>query len=60
MTALTLDLRPVISLGWLINVQDRQVEVYRANQTPEVLDAPPTLSGEARLPGLTVDATEIW
>lgn len=48
------------SLGWLINVQDRQVEVYRADQPPEVLDAPPTLSGEAILPGLTVDTPELW
>lgn len=47
-------------LGWLINVQDRQVEVYRANQPPEVLDTPPSLSGEATLPGLIVETTEIW
>lgn len=47
-------------LGWLINVQDRQVEVYRANQPPEVLDAPPILAGEDILPGLTVDTAELW
>ncbi|MFH7244780.1 MAG: Uma2 family endonuclease [Spirulina sp.] len=46
-------------LGWLINVQDRQVEVYRADQPPERLDAPPTLYGEAMLPGLTVNTAEL-
>ncbi|MEY3299747.1 MAG: hypothetical protein RLZZ597_3007 [Cyanobacteriota bacterium] len=93
MTALTLDLRPILRLsqeqfeqialanpdglaplqaklreyqangchlGWLINMQDCQVKVYRADQPPEVLDAPTTLLGEIYLPGLTVDTTEIW
>ncbi|QQE65114.1 hypothetical protein GFS31_17990 [Leptolyngbya sp. BL0902] len=47
-------------LGWLINGQDRQVEVYRAEQPPEILDAPLTLSGEALLPGLIVNTLELW
>ena len=41
-------------LGWLINVQDRQVEIYRPGAEPERLNAPQTLSGEAVLPELTV------
>ena len=47
-------------LGWLINVQDCQVEVYRADQPPEILAAPSLLSGEDLLPGLVVETTEIW
>ncbi|MBE9076397.1 Uma2 family endonuclease [Romeria aff. gracilis LEGE 07310] len=40
-----------LRLGWLINPQDQQVEIYRPNQTAEVLTYPITLSGEAVLPG---------
>jgi Uma2 family endonuclease len=47
-------------LGWLINVQDRQLEVYRADQPPEILASPSLLSGEDLLPGLVVETTEIW
>jgi Uma2 family endonuclease len=47
-------------LGWLINVQDRQVEIYRSDREPETLDAPLTLSGEATLPDLTVATSGLW
>ncbi|MGK7907454.1 MAG: Uma2 family endonuclease [Synechococcus sp.] len=47
-------------LGWLINRQQRQVEIYRPGQSPEILDAPQTLSGEAVLPGFILDLTLIW
>ncbi|MBE9159774.1 Uma2 family endonuclease [Nodosilinea sp. LEGE 06152] len=47
-------------LGWLINVQDRQVEVYRAEREPEILQAPPFLAGEAALPDLTVVTSGMW
>ena len=40
-----------VCLGWLINPQDRQVEVYRLGQPKEVLSLPVTLFGEAVLPG---------
>lgn len=39
-----------LQLGWLINPQDRQVEIYRPNQTVEVLPLPAKLSGEDILP----------
>lgn len=38
-------------LGWLINPQDRQVEIYRPGLTKETLAAPQTLSGEDVLSG---------
>jgi Uma2 family endonuclease len=40
-----------LRLGWLINPQDQQVEVYRAGQAVEVVAMPTVLSGEDVLPG---------
>lgn len=40
-----------LRLGWLINPQDQQVEIYRPNQAAEVLQFPTTLSGGDVLPG---------
>lgn len=48
------------SLGWLINPQDQQVEIYRPNQLIEILDRPDTLLGEAILPEFSLDLCEIW
>ena len=47
-------------LGWLLNRQDRQAEIYRPNQPKQVLQAPATLSGEDVLPGFTLDLSVIW
>jgi Uma2 family endonuclease len=47
-------------LGWLINVHDRQVEVYRPGSEVKMLDASSTLSGEEVLPGLVLDLQMIW
>ena len=38
-------------LGWLINAQDKQVEIYRPNQAVEIVNFPIDLSGEEVLPG---------
>ena len=43
-----------LRLGWLINPQDRQVEIYRPNQPVETLTYPVTLSGEDVLPGFSL------
>ncbi len=40
-----------VRLGWLINFQDKQVEIYRQNQSVEVVEIPIMLSGEDVLPG---------
>lgn len=40
-----------LRLGWLINPQGRQVEIYRARQAVEMVSMPSVLSGEAVLPG---------
>jgi Uma2 family endonuclease len=40
-----------LRLGWLINYQDKTVEIYRLNQAIEVVQMPVILSGEDTLPG---------
>jgi Uma2 family endonuclease len=40
-----------LRLGWLINPQDQQVEIYRAGAAVEVVSMPTVLSGEGVLPG---------
>jgi Uma2 family endonuclease len=47
-------------LGWLINRQDRQVEIYRPDKIVEVLDNPLNLSGEDVLPEFILNLTSIW
>ena len=47
-------------LGWLINRQQKQVEIYRPNREVEILQSPRTLSGENVLPGFVLDLAEIW
>ena len=47
-------------LGWLIDPQNKRVEIYRAGQVVEVLEHPNTLSGEAVLPGFTLTLKRIW
>ena len=47
-------------LGWLINPDDKQVEIYRQGKNTEVLDNPQALSGEDVMPGLIVDLVEIF
>ena len=49
-----------VRLGWLINPDDKQVEIYRIGQKKEILDNPQTLSGEDVLPKLTVNLSDIF
>jgi Uma2 family endonuclease len=44
-----------LRLGWLINPQDQQVEIYRHDQPVEILLLPTILSGEDVLPGFSLD-----
>jgi Uma2 family endonuclease len=48
-----------LRLGWLINPQDKQVEIYRPNQEVEVLNSPSSLSGEDVLPGFILDLANV-
>ncbi len=47
-------------LGWLINPQDKQVEIYRQDREVEVLNSPNSLSGENVLPGFILNLELIW
>ena len=49
-----------VRLGWLVNPQQKQVEIYRLGGDVEVLESPTTLSGEDILPGLILDLSSIW
>lgn len=48
------------SLGWLIDLETYQVEIYRFGQEVEVLKSPTTLSGETILPGFILNLESIW
>lgn len=44
-----------LQLGWLINSQDQQVEIYRPQQSVEIVQLPTQLSGENILPEFILD-----
>jgi Uma2 family endonuclease len=44
-----------LRLGWLINPQDGQVEIYRASREVEIVQFPASLSGEDVLPGFVLN-----
>jgi Uma2 family endonuclease len=48
-----------VRLGWLLDPQQRQVEIYRLGQDVEILEAPETLSGEDVLPGFVLELRSI-
>jgi Uma2 family endonuclease len=47
-------------LGWLLNPPPKQVEIYRPNQAPEILQSPTSLSADPILPGFVLDLTDIF
>lgn len=49
-----------VQLGWLINPQKRQVEIYRVSQDRQVLENPKQLSGENVLPGFVFNLSTLW
>ncbi|MCH2244892.1 MAG: Uma2 family endonuclease [Crocosphaera sp.] len=44
-----------LKLGWLIDPQSQQVEIYLQNKAREIVSLPTTLSGENILPGFSLD-----
>jgi Uma2 family endonuclease len=46
-----------LRLGWLINPQQQQVEIYRLNSDMEIINLPAILSGEDVLPGFVLNLT---
>ena len=47
-------------LGWLIDTDNRRVDIYRAGEEVEVLHGPDAVSGESVLTGFVLDLTRIW
>jgi Uma2 family endonuclease len=48
-----------VRLGWLINPQNQQVEIYRQGREKEILNQPTVLSGEEILPGFELSLANI-
>ena len=49
-----------VKLGWLINPDAKEVEIYRIGQEKERLNNPSSLFGDELLPGLTLDLSDIF
>lgn len=50
-----------VKLGWLINPDNKSVEIYRINnEKVEILESPVNISGEDVLPDFVLDLTEIF
>lgn len=49
-----------VRLGWLIDPQNKQVEIYRPETPSERLDNPQQLSGEDVLPGFVLQLANVW
>jgi Uma2 family endonuclease len=49
-----------VRLGFLLNPQDRAVEIYRLGKPIEVLQSPTEVSGEDVLPGFVLAFEGIW
>ena len=49
-----------VHLGWLINPENKQVEVYLSGKNKEVLEHPNTLTNDDILPGLVIELDDIW
>jgi len=47
-------------LGWLLDVPNRRVSVYRPGVPIAHLDAPATIAADPELPGFILDLTLIW
>ena len=49
-----------VKLGWLINPEAKQVEIYLLGQNVQLLKSPKTLSGNDILPGFILDLANIF
>jgi Uma2 family endonuclease len=47
-------------LGWLINPQLQQVEIYRPQQPLEILQSPTIISGESVLANFDLNLAWLW
>ena len=47
-------------LGWLLDPQQRRVEIYQPGLEVQVLENPESLSGEEVLPGFVLNLRRVW
>jgi Uma2 family endonuclease len=47
-------------LGWMIDPQNRSVEVFRPNREPETLTNVTSVAGEGPVSGFVLELSEIW
>jgi Uma2 family endonuclease len=49
-----------VRLGLLINPKNKQVEIYRPGQEPEILESPTSIDCGEVMPGFILSMSEIW
>ena len=49
-----------LRLGWLVDIQNKTVEIYRCQQNSEVLPTPNFLTGELVLPNFSISLDFLW
>ncbi|MBW4663637.1 MAG: Uma2 family endonuclease [Chroococcus sp. CMT-3BRIN-NPC107] len=49
-----------LRLGWLINPQDRQIEIYPANQPKQIFNSLQQIDGDDVLPGFVLNLSSFW
>jgi len=49
-----------VRLGWLLDPQEKHVQIYRLGRPTEYLNQPESLSGEDVLPGFVLALSEVW
>jgi Uma2 family endonuclease len=47
-------------LGWLINPDDRSIEIYRPDREPELRTGVESIEGEGPVEGFTLDLRPVW
>lgn len=51
---------PGVKLGWLIDIKQRKVYIYRPGILTECLENPEIVSGEPILPGFVLKMQKVW
>ncbi|NER02758.1 MAG: Uma2 family endonuclease [Okeania sp. SIO3C4] len=51
---------PGVKLGWLIDIKQKKVYIYRPEIPTECLENPESVSGEPVLPGFALNMQKIW
>jgi Uma2 family endonuclease len=49
-----------VRLGLLIDPKNKQVEIYRSGQEPEILESPTSIDCDEVMPGFILSMSEIW